>query len=401
MRFLALFLLFPLAEFCFGAEQRVGSQPVQVDPDLNELRNLAAPVMMKGFDFLAGAQAEDGGWPGFGTGSDPAITALVAKAFIQDRAHGPRHPIVRRAVRYVLRYQQPDGGIYNPQVGYANYTSSIVLMMLSVLADPELEQIKARLVEYLKGNQWMESKEDPQGRPVDSGHPWYGGAGYGDGSKRPDLSNTQMMLEALHDSGLPPTDPVYRRAIKFIQRCQMLSQSNDQPFARGADDGGFIYSPANEGESKAGQVVVQGRSLPRSYGSMTYAGFKSLLYANVSRNDPRVRAAWEWIRRHYTLESNPNMVGQQSKEGLYYYYHVFARALHAWGEPWVIDAAGDRHDWRLDLIMQLKREQHADGSWVNTAARWEENNPYLVTAYALLAMQAVLAEKLPLTAPVE
>ncbi len=395
MRFGAFILLISVNGLCLAMDQAATSQPVQAGVNLSKLRTLATPVMAKGLLFLAGTQAEDGGWPGFGAGSDPAITALIAKAFMQDPAHGPRHPIVRRAVRFVLKHQQPDGGIYNPQVGYANYTSSIALMMLSVLADPDLEREKARVVEYLKGNQWTESKEDPEGRPIDTGHSWYGGAGYGDGAKRPDLSNTQMMLEALHDSGLPPSDPVYRRAIKFVQRCQMLSQSNDQPFARGAEDGGFIYSPANDGESKAGQVVVQGRSLPRSYGSMTYAGFKSLLYAGVERNDPRVRAAWDWIRRHYTLESNPNMVGQQSKEGLYYYYHVFARALQAWGEPWVVDPDGNRHDWRFDLVRQLQVTQRPDGSWINTAARWEENNPYLVTAYALLALQSTLIDTPP------
>lgn len=44
---------------------------------------------------------------------------------------------------------------------------------------------------------------------------------------------------------------------------------------------------------------------------MTYAGFKSLLYANVSRTDSRVQAAWRWIREHYTLDENYGMGSRQ------------------------------------------------------------------------------------------
>ena len=139
-----------------------------------------------------------------------------------------------------------------------------------------------------------------------------------------------MMIEALHASGLPEDDPAYKRALKFIERCQMSGNTNDQPFARGATDGGFIYSPADGGQSKADTYDDNGTKRLRSYGSMTYAGFKSLLYAQVSRTDPRVQQAWDWIRRHYTLKENPNMPGAKSIQGLYYYYHVFAKALAAW-----------------------------------------------------------------------
>jgi squalene-hopene/tetraprenyl-beta-curcumene cyclase len=82
------------------------------------------------------------------------------------------------------------------------------------------------------------------------------------------------------------------------------------------------------------------------------------------------------------------MPAQQSLEGLYYYYHVFAKALAAWGEPAVVDPHGKHHDWRRDLIDELARRQRDDGSWVNAADRWQEGNPNLVTAYAVLALQA-------------
>ncbi|MEP0841279.1 MAG: terpene cyclase/mutase family protein [Phycisphaerae bacterium] len=372
------------------------AQPAATRPgaaEREELRRRARPLIERGLRFLESAQAADGGWRARGSQSDPAITALAAKAFIQHPGHGPGHAVSKRALALVVSYQQPDGGIYNPQVGYANYTTSVALMMLAAAKDRSLERSIQAAQNYLKHNQWDEDKDDPSGKRVDQTHVWYGGAGYGDGKTRPDLSNTQMMLEALHESGLPSDDPVYKKALCFISRCQMLGETNDQPFAQGARDGGFIYSPASGGESKSLEAArVENREFPRSYGSMTYAGFKSMLYAAVDRNDPRVQAAWQWIGRYYTLDQNPNMPGAQSRQGLFYYYHVFAKALRAYGESHVVDSKGLRHDWRADLVDKLAGLQRADGSWINTADRWMEDNPYLVTAYSVLALQEVLAE---------
>jgi len=337
---------------------------------------------------LETTQRPDGGWAGFDAGSDPAVTSLVAQAFAQEPAYGPKHPVVRKALRYVLSNRQPDGGIYG-NAGVKNYSASVALMFLSSVADPGLKEEIARQQKFLKDNQWYEGKTDDDGRPVDRSHPWYGGAGYGSG-KRPDLSNTQMMLEALHQSGLPPDDPVYQRALVFIQRCQMCSETNDQPFAARARDGGFIYSPANGGESKAGFATYGDDRILRSYGSMTYAGFKSMLYAAVDRDDHRVQLAWRWIRSHYTLDENPNMPGRQSLEGLFYYYHVFAKALAAWGEPTVVDMEGKAHNWREDLARKLLSLQKPDGSWINAADRWMEGNPELVSAYSILALQQAM-----------
>jgi squalene-hopene/tetraprenyl-beta-curcumene cyclase len=124
---------------------------------------------------------------------------------------------------------------------------------------------------------------------------------------------------------------------------------------------------------------------------MTYTGFKSMLYANVARTDPRVKAAMEWIARYWRLDSNPNMPQKQSEQGLYYYYQVFGKALRAWGEDTVTDAKGDKHNWRQELIEALKQRQSAEGSWSNEADRWMEGSPILVTVYCLTALQDATA----------
>jgi squalene-hopene/tetraprenyl-beta-curcumene cyclase len=168
--------------------------------------------------------------------------------------------------------------------------------------------------------------------------------------------------------------------------------------------GGFIYSVSTskdkitELESKAGTLVDStGKSRLRTYGSMTYAGFMSYLYAELDREDPRVQDAYNWIRHNYTLDQNPGMVDDpetpqdERRQGYYYYLHMLARALHAWGDPVILDAAGKQHDWANDLIDKLTSLQKDDGRWVNDDHdRWAESDPNLDTAYAILALQYAL-----------
>ena len=72
---------------------------------------------------------------------------------------------------------------------------------------------------------------------------------------------------------------------------------------------------------------------------MTYAGLKSMIYAGLSHEDPHVKAAWKWITHNWTLDENPGVKFGDAKnpkggeDGLYYYYHTLARALHAYGQP--------------------------------------------------------------------
>ena len=45
------------------------------------------------------------------------------------------------------------------------------------------------------------------------------------------------------------------------------------------------------------------------------------------------------------VDENPG-IGQKT---VYYYYMVFAKALHAMGEPVITDSKGRKHNWREDL----------------------------------------------------
>jgi squalene-hopene/tetraprenyl-beta-curcumene cyclase len=338
----------------------------------------ARRMIEKGAKYLLSTQEESGGWV---ADRGPGVAALVLKALIQTPGIGAEHPAVKRGVAAVLESQRDDGGIYGADGMLKNYESSVTLSMLGVIPGTSYRAQIDRLQAFLKDLQWDET----EGIPPDN--PWYGGAGYGM-SKRPDLSNTQLMLDALRDSGLSKDDPAYRKALVFVQRCQMIGESNDQPFAKGSTQGGFIYTPANGGESKAMYVEADGRKELRAYGSMSYAGLKSMLYAGLTKDDARVKAVLDWMQRHWTLEQNPNMPEAQAREGLFYYYHTLARALDACGERALTEASGRTRIWRHELVEQLRKMQNDDGSWVNDADRWFEGYPQLTTAYALLALQA-------------
>jgi squalene-hopene/tetraprenyl-beta-curcumene cyclase len=174
-----------------------------------------------------------------------------------------------------------------------------------------------------------------------------------------------------------------KKALIFVSRSQNLeSEANTTPFAAKVNDGGFYYTPAAGGASMAGNTDNGGL---RSYASMTYAGLKSMIYAGVGPNDPRVKAAVTWIKKHYTLKSNPGL----DQQGLFYYYHTFAKALDALGQDVIEDANGEKHNWRHELAAQLLSLQQDNGSWVNSQPRWNEGDPNLSTAYALLALSYV------------
>jgi len=110
-----------------------------------------------------------------------------------------------------------------------------------------------------------------------------------------------------------PQDEAVQKALVFVSRCQNLeSENNTTPFSAKINDGGFYYTPAAGGTSQAGKSDNGGL---RSYGSMTYAGLKSMIFAGLTADDPRVKAALSWLARHYTLDENPGL----GDAGLYYY----------------------------------------------------------------------------------
>lgn len=376
----------------------------------------AQEIAGKASNWLKGQQDKaTGGWSvpaAEGSPHLPGITGLVVSGMLLDPKADQSDPSILQGIKYMLNFQQADGGIYDKML--PSYNTSLALSALSKSSLPQAKDSIVPAQQFLKNLQiWEGAKPVAEGgvggpdgpKPVGKEHPFYGGVGYGKHG-RPDGSNVQMFVQALHDSGVSPNDDSMQRAVAFMQRLQMLDKTNDMPYADGSKQGGFVYATvenaqsvdAKGGQSQAGMIeetLDDGTKVSRlrCYGSMSYAGFKSYLYADLPRNDDRVQAALGWIKSNYTLEENPAM----GTDGLYYYFVSFSRALTAWGEPTLEVATTGKSpdgkpvtkkiDWANDLIDRLATLQNTDGSFKSVDDRWMENNQVLITAYALIAVR--------------
>ncbi|MEK7264263.1 MAG: hypothetical protein AAB071_07125, partial [Bacteroidota bacterium] len=343
--------------------------------------------ILTGLQWLEKNQEQDGSWSHY-----PAITALVISSYLNSPQgfSEENNAAVENGVKFILQCQKPDGGIYVDEL--AGYNTAICIVALAATNNPEYVNEIQRARDFLLSLQWNEDngyeKTDPR----------FGGIGYGD-KERPDLSNLQWAIEALKESEkyrktvaakgkqiefsgkqtegmkVASKELFWENAIVFLSRCQNLKSTNEQSWA--GNDGGFIYSPS---ESKAGDYT--------SYGSMTYAGMKSMIYANLSQNDERVKAAYEWVKKNYSVAENPVMGNQ----GLFYYYQTMAKALDAIGEDVIGRDSSSLHNWRKDILERLISLQSSEGFWVNENARWWENQKVLVTAYTIIAMEYALGK---------
>jgi len=324
----------------------------------------------RAINFLRNTQADDGSWT---APQATGITALVVTSVLRSGV-SVNDPMVAKGLKHLESFIQKDGGIYFSKSNHRNYETCISLLAFHAAnKNGRYNKAIAHAETFLRKLQW---DEDEGLKRSDTS---YGGAGYG-GHKRPDLSNTQFLIEALKTAGVKADDPAMKKALHFVSRAQNLeTEHNTTKFAAKVNDGGFYYTPAAGGHSQAGLTPNGGL---RSYGSMTYAGLKSMIYAGLTPKDRRVKAAIQWIRRFYTVSENPGL-GQQ---GLYYYYHTFAKALSALKIDRLVDSNGKQHDWRKELAEKLAALQTSSGAWVNKSARWYEGDPNLATAYALMAL---------------
>jgi squalene-hopene/tetraprenyl-beta-curcumene cyclase len=256
----------------------------------------------------------------------PAVTALALKALARDPNYGPKSDPAKKAIDYLFGVQQPNGGIYKDML--ANYNTAISVSALATVNDPAIKERIAKAVAYLKGAQFTDAIAGANGQKIDPKNSAVGGFNYGAGPRggTADISNTGIVIEALHDSGLKADDPAYQNALKFISRLQNNSETNSAPWA--GNDGGFVYSigKAGEGESAAGEYQsADGKRMLRSYGSMTYAGLKTMIYAGLSKDEPRVKAsrrvfssgasscAWSATPVRISLSPGPNSFAGPSK----------------------------------------------------------------------------------------
>lgn len=376
------FLLITLLTTGWLAGGRVGAaESANPSPATDAWRIPAQAAIEKGLQWLGTQQKANGAW------SDekfPALTALglwaVAGSDVSNRAG-----LCEKAAAFVAGLAQEDGGIYQPATsgpgsgGLATYNTAICMTALYHFDRVRFAPIILKAREYMAGSQL-------QGDSAGAG-----GFGYerpnANPRNRPDLSNTawSMMamrvtqdVEDLRPARTKAVDIDWEAATKYIATLQNRDAGDS------LNHGGFGYEAG--GERGGTSADAGGAVTLRGYGSMTYAGLEAMIYAQVDRRDPRVLSAVEWASRHWSVEENPGM----GLKGLYYYYNILAKSLHLMGDVALKDANGNEIPWRKDLINALVRSQHPDGSWANSDNTFWENNPVLVTAYAVLTLEYAL-----------
>lgn len=359
--------------------------------------------LAKAVDWLVRKQQSDGGWH--------------SESYAQLRSGSALTPLVRLAVDQVLRTSeglQRCPGLHLPPLGfvrqnvaadgslgtddpelleYPNYATSLALQCLVAENDPTDRPLIARMVGYLVGQQYCEATGfGPE-------HPAYGGWGFG--GPRPvggspghmDIGHTRHVLEALRAAGHDDAK-TYARAERFLRLVQKHpSEDRLQPSVDGASlpvdwkppfDGGFYFSPVVLAANKGGMVEHAGHKYFASYATATCDGILALFACGVPRDDERIRAAVGWLEKHPNLHY-PEGVPKNSNENWgasiqFYHYAVRAECYRAlnWPGP-----------WESDLRNGLRREQRADGSFVNREGYlMKEDDPILCTALAVIALSA-------------
>lgn len=388
--------------------------PTEVLPDTKK-------AITHGFDWLQAHQKSSGAW------SDenyPALTALGLWAFAGS-SHTGRTTVCDHAATFIAGFAQDDGGIYKKPTGgrgsggLSVYNTAVCLTALHAYDRQRYAGMILRARAFLAGAQMgdkagagaggfgyertppappsraeiekrIRERALAEGQPVPTPEEMERYATMMErrsANPRADLSNTALALMAMRltqdvEDQRPSTekhaDVDWTRALAFVSSLQ------DQDVSDTANYGGFGYEAGGD----RGGVSTNGASAKptlRGFGSMSYAGLESMLYAQVGREDPRVRSAIAWATQHWSVTENP---GQGSK-GLFYYYVVMSKTLQLLGGD--LAAGGEAVHWRRDLTTQLLKVQQADGSWANSDNTFWENDPALVTSYALLTLQKCLA----------
>ena len=365
-----------------------------LDADLRVRVDAAAA---KARAFLLTQQVENGGFTDRAVEQmkeNVSFTAMAAAALVAatPATKVESDPAIRKALAFLVKFQQEDGSIVDDPK-WTNYSTSAAVSALALARVGDFRQAQSRAAAYLEGSQIATEEGDPSF----GGFPYKVHLG-----QNADGSNALMATSALEDNGLPDDSVVRKRVERFASGIQNRSESNtreiviqtgegEERTVVAGDDGGAIY---RVGESKAGMVKrADGKWELRSYGSMTYAVMKLMLFAGVRPDDPRMEALVRWISNNWTLERNPGFENAEDPEsagqqGYFYYLYSAARALSSYeralGKPLVVrDREGRKHNWRAEIAGALLARQGEDGSWRNPVDRWMEGMKTLASSFAL------------------
>ena len=332
------------------------------------IRLEAKAAMRRGTAYLSRAQLNNGSWA-----NHPVVTSLVSVALanLPDAIETP--VTLDSALDYLASQAHENGAIWNRQTQqYPLYSTALSMLGLVRQGRPRDRYLLEAARHYLIANQRNEGER---------GDPAFGG--FAENNRgMPSLTVTQWALEALYLTDYLEENPeravqVYNDALVFIMRCQagMGSESAGNKVGPGCFRDYPVSERGNEFEPVSGT--------PRSPAFLTCIGLKSLIYARSQIDNPAVQSGLACLQQVYTVSENPGL----GEKGLYTYLFALSKALRALDRDIFMDAAGNEHFWRRDIVLELLGRQVGDGSWRQATPAWWENHPELATAYALLIME--------------
>lgn len=297
----------------------------------------------QGCKYLEGQQHPDGHWTDH-PGEPGGLTALCTLALL-NCGRTKDDPRVKNALDYL-------NGMTNPERTYS--------VSLMIMAFAQADPIKYRL--KITGlAKWLEARQIRDGDAK-------GGWTYSSRGGRPDNSNSQFALLALHEAeraGVKIDDQTWQLAYNYWTRPGLQNL-----------DGGFGYDTGHP-----------------SSGSMTCAGIASLIIArdrlqagdarivdgriqccgNQEPSDPRDDALL-WMSKSFSVQRNPN-----SSSWLLYYLYALERVGRMSGQRTI-----GGHDWYREGSEHLVAQQGAtlNNSWQGVG--FIEDNPLVATSFALL-----------------
>jgi hypothetical protein len=271
------------------------------------------------------------------------LTPLVLLSLLESGEPIPLE-VTRRAVDFILEHCDSEGALGRADrhvIDYPIYATALgVRAMIQAGVNhwrPMLDYLRAQ--QFTEANGWNETDQP------------YGGWGIGGDRRRPphaghvDLSMTRYVLEAFRAAGVPPSDPVFRKARVFIRRCRNA-------------DGGFQFSPVVADANKAG--------LGHSYGTATADAWRALRTCGVTALEPA-----QWLRVHHRSAETPGFdhhPDRRWRAGLYFYYS----AAYPFAD--------------LAMTAHLVDLQARDGSFRNREPLVKEDDPLIATALVLSGM---------------
>jgi squalene cyclase len=337
-------------------------------------------ALTRGVAWLLKQQAADGGWHSLAYGQlkgGAAVTALVLDTLSQlpDQLTAKHGAAISRAFPFFNKgfekrktIAAPDGSLDFPTYGCALWLTAV--QRLTPMADSIVTQSRLAL-DYLLGAQVLEA------RGFAADHASYGGwdfLGAGDAEAITTGTNISVVahaLEALARDKSAAADKARSAAKGWLLRTQQ-------------SDGGFAFTPEPMSLNNKAEFADEGRTKPRSYGTATCDGLRSLLALGLSAADEPVKRALAWLVKNPALEVVPGFEGLPAetewRRGLrFYYYCGLARVL-----PALPQAERPARQQGIERI--LLKDQQADGRWQNESDRMRENDPLIATAFAVSAL---------------